>query len=143
MRPPLRHLTAVVLSALAVAACGGDDDEDEATTQATTGATGTTGAAGAAPSDVEAQSTARTAQTALEVYYTDNTSYAGADAAELAAIEPDLPADIEVEADAQSYTLTVPSETGNSFTIERDADGTVTHSCTEPGAGDCPESGEW
>ena len=142
MRPHLRHLTAVVLSALALAACGGDDD-DETTTQATTGATGTTGAAGGTQSDVEAQSTARTAQTALEVYYTENVSYAGADAAELAAIEPDLPADIEVEADAESYTLTVPSETGNSFTIERDADGTVTHSCTEPGAGDCPENGEW
>ena len=40
--------------------------------------------------DSEAKSNVRTAQTAMETYYTDNQTYVGADAAALIAIEPAL-----------------------------------------------------
>ena len=96
--------------------------------------------------DADAKSAARTAQTAIETYATDNGgSYAGADVASLIAIESTL-ADRVVDVtfpDDSLYKVTALSETGNKFSITRKSDGTTELTCTEPDKAGCPESGKW
>ena len=82
--------------------------------------------------DADAKSAVRTAQTAIETYATDNGgSYVGADAADLRAIEETLnpptnlsPAPVVA---ADTYTVSVTSDTGNVFNISRNAAG-----CNQP-----------
>ncbi|HET6549999.1 MAG TPA: prepilin-type N-terminal cleavage/methylation domain-containing protein [Solirubrobacter sp.] len=100
--------------------------------------------------DSAAKSAVRTAQTALETYYTDHQSYEGAEAAGvLTKIEPALQnaKDLAVTGnDKTGYTVSVTSEGshGTAFTIANDA-GVVTRSCTEAnfGEGGCPDDGAW
>ncbi|HKJ36142.1 MAG TPA: prepilin-type N-terminal cleavage/methylation domain-containing protein, partial [Solirubrobacterales bacterium] len=79
--------------------------------------------------DADAKVGARTAQTAMETYATDNGgSYAGAaaDGADLKTIEEVLnDFTITVASTDDTYTVTVDSDTGNDFSIARAADGTV------------------
>lgn len=141
----------LALLGLAASGCGGDDEETTTTpigATGTTGATGATGAAGAgeaeAATDTEAMEAARNAQVAIEAYGTDNVgSYEGADLVTLKELEPSLPGDLTVEADDSSYEITVPSQSGNAFTITRDRDGSIEQTCIEPGTGECPADGEW
>lgn len=95
--------------------------------------------------DADAKSAARTAQTAIETYATDNGgSYAGADKASLIDIESTLTDRVfNVTSDDSSYTVTARSETGNEFSITRNSDGTTELTCTTAGSAGCPESGEW
>ena len=107
--------------------------------------------------DADAKSAARTAQTAMETYATDNQgSYANATVALLEGIEAtltDIPdGDLTVASGADSYSVTVESDTGNFFQIARAAGGTTTLSCgatntagvlTEPGEAGCPTNGSW
>ena len=96
--------------------------------------------------DADAKSAARTAQTALETYATDNDgSYATADAAALIAIESTLgDATItDVTTTDDTYSVTTESETNNTFTISRDADGVLDSDCTVEGEGGCPTGGKW
>lgn len=95
--------------------------------------------------DADAKSAARTAQTAIETYATDNGgSYAGADEASLIDIESTLTDRVfNVTSDDSSYTVTAQSETGNEFSITRNSDGTTELTCTTAGSAGCPESGEW
>ncbi len=95
--------------------------------------------------DADAKSAARTAQTAIETYATDNGgSYAGADVDSLIAIESTLTDRVfNVTSDDSSYTVTAQSETGNEFSITRNSDGTTELTCTTAGSAGCPESGEW
>lgn len=95
--------------------------------------------------DADAKSAARTAQTAIETYATDNGgSYAGADEASLIDIESTLTDRVfNVTSDDSSYTVTARSETGNEFSITRNSDGTTELTCTTAGSAGCPESGEW
>jgi prepilin-type N-terminal cleavage/methylation domain len=86
--------------------------------------------------DAKYKSAARTAQTAMETYFTDKNTYVGATPAALQAIEPTL-------SDATSFTLTVPAVTlstytvtatnptdaTDTFSITRTAGGAVTRSC--------------
>ena len=131
-----RAAGAAVLVALAVmvpAGCGDDDDG---------------GSSGSSDRDValdaEAKAGARTAQTTVEVYATDNGGhYDGADVDTLRQIEPSLPDNIELLAQADTYEVTVTSDTGTDFTVERNSDGSITNSCDPPGAGGCPASGAW
>ena len=51
--------------------------------------------------------------------------------------------DVGVKTTKDTYEITAPSESGNSFTIERAADGSTTKTCTEAGVGGCPQNGEW
>jgi len=102
-------------------------------------------------SDAAAKSQARTAQTAMETFSTDNNgSYAGGTLAKLQEIEPTLN-------DTSSATLTLPAAatatgysvkststaSGDSFTITNAA-GTITRTCVAPGTnkGGCP-NGTW
>jgi type IV pilus assembly protein PilA len=101
--------------------------------------------------DTEAKSAARTAQTALETYYTDNQKYTD-DEAKLRAIEPALDEGVAAGAnlvvdlggDDQSYKVVVTQpKTTSTFTIEKSNTGAVDRTCTTDGAKGCPEGGEW
>lgn len=135
-------LAALAVIAIGISGCGDDEGESTPATTTTSGATGATGP-DAAAADADAKSSARAAQVALETYATDHDgSYEGADPNTLSEIEP-VGSDIGVRASADTYEVTASSESGNTFTIERASDGSVTRSCTEPGAGGCPAGGEW
>jgi type IV pilus assembly protein PilA len=105
--------------------------------------------------DAQAKSMARTAETAMETYATDNGGeYNLVDPAALAAIEDTIVIDDEADGpylsaaaadEGTGFTLTVTSpETENTFTIARDPDtSVVTFSCTVGGQGGCPTGGDW
>lgn len=96
--------------------------------------------------DADAKASARTAQTAIETYATDNNgSYAGATAAGLETIEPTL-ADSDLQAPTNlsttTYTVQVNSSTGNEFWITRNG-GTTAQECDTDGNAGCPANGNW
>jgi type IV pilus assembly protein PilA len=103
--------------------------------------------------DTEAKSAARTAQTALETFYTDEQTYVGAEegaAGALVKIEPALnegvaEAGLAVSGQTtNSYKIDVTqAKTGSVFTITKAAGGGVTRTCTAPGEKGCPSSGKW
>ena len=102
--------------------------------------------------DAEAKSTVKTAQTAMETFATDNNgSYAAADRAKLKAIEPTLSSASSgnntlttLTVASNAYTLTVTSASGNTFSIVRASDGSLTYPCTPSGGGGgCPGSQGW
>ena len=96
--------------------------------------------------DASAKAAVRTAQTALSTYATDNEGeYTDATVPDLISIEATLVgADLTIDAaDADGYTVTVASATGNAFTATRNLDGTVDLTCTVPGDGGCPATGVW
>jgi hypothetical protein len=120
--------------ALTLVGCGDDDDD---------GADG--GGNGAAETqDAEAKAGARSMQTAIEVYATDNGGqYSGATIDTLREIEPTLPDNLELLAQPSGYELTVTSDSDTEFTIARGPAGAVTQTCEPAGEGGCPDSGEW
>jgi prepilin-type N-terminal cleavage/methylation domain-containing protein len=104
-------------------------------------------------SDADAKAGVRTAQTAIETWATDNGGLyevegAGPSADDLQEIESTLnDVDLgEPTTTGDSYTVTVTSGTGNTFSIERETNGTVDYPCTiavagEPGG--CPTDLDW
>ena len=98
--------------------------------------------------DTEAKSAARTAQTALETWYTDEQNY-NVDEDGLRDIEPALgegvaATGLAVTQGDDSYTVTVTQDkTDSVFTIAKDADGNVVRECTAEGEKGCPTSGTW
>ena len=97
--------------------------------------------------DAEAKSAVKTAQTSMETYFTDQNpgTYVGADVAALEGIEETLnDADLSVPAAAaDSYTVRVTSDGGQTFDITRNANGSVTRACGAAGDGGCPGTGNW
>jgi type IV pilus assembly protein PilA len=104
--------------------------------------------------DAEAKSTAKTAQTALETYATDNGGkYGLADRTKLNAIEPTLTTAITgsnsittLTVTDTSYTITINSASNNTFTISRATTGVLTYPCTVAtggNAGGCPGASGW
>ena len=105
--------------------------------------------------DADAKASARTAQTAMETYATDNQgSYSGADATDLQNIESTLNdatfSAVTPNAAGDGYTLTVDSENApNTFSITRYGEsdepgnvaGTVDYPCTDGGNDGCPTGG--
>ena len=81
--------------------------------------------------DSKAKADARTAQTAMETYYTDSQAYTGATIASLREIEPSLPAaGVTVNVvNAQEYSVTATSTTTGTFTITRTGTGEIVRSC--------------
>jgi type IV pilus assembly protein PilA len=110
--------------------------------------------------DANAKSVVRTAQTAMETYYTDHQKYAGATTADLQNIEPSLADAIKTVANgglaltvdtstpANGYTLTVTSQGShsNTFSIANNG-GSVSRTCgpaaANQGQGGCPSTGTW
>ena len=93
--------------------------------------------------DAEAKSAVRTAQTAMETYYTDNQTY-NTNWAGLQTIESALSNAPQgsggstaptASGTATTYTITVAAKSGNTFTVSRAATGVITRSCT--GSGGC------
>jgi type IV pilus assembly protein PilA len=94
--------------------------------------------------DTVAKSDVRTAQTAMETYYTDTQDYSTATKALLVGIEPALTnannLTVTVTAgvkNAYSISTTSKGSHANVFTISNAA-GVVTRSCTTTGTGGCP-----
>ena len=93
--------------------------------------------------DAEAKSGAKTAQTAMETYYTERGNYncgipAACDTA-LRLIEEQLPvaADLAITEGATGYTVAVTSQpSGRVFRIVKAAGGAVTMECTVPDGAD-------
>ena len=100
--------------------------------------------------DTEAKSAARTAQTAMETFYTDEQTYVGADEAAVRKIEPALnegvaQAGLAITGQAvDGYTITVTqAKTGSAFTLTTASNGSVTRTCTVTGDMGCPSTGKW
>jgi type IV pilus assembly protein PilA len=100
--------------------------------------------------DAQAKAAARTAQTAIETFATDNSgSYAAATPAALQGIEETLVIAagednvITVPAPTETtYTVTSESGTDTTFSITRNG-GVVTFSCLPVNTGGCPAGGDW
>lgn len=102
--------------------------------------------------DADAKSVARTAQTAMETYATDNQgSYVLADPAALIAIENTLTGETVTVTGvdgtglpvAKAYRVTSTSSTGNTFWISRAATGVTALGCATASTGGCPSGGNW
>ncbi len=97
--------------------------------------------------DTEAKSEARTMQTAMETYYTDEQTYAGQTAATLKVIEPAIGSGKATPAvntaAVDNYEVQSTSKTGNVFKINKDNNGNVVRSCTTGAKFGCPTSGSW
>ena len=107
--------------------------------------------------DANAKEQARTAETAMETYATDNGGvYTGATTAKLVQIEnsltdtvsttkPYLSAAAAAGANNKGWTVTVTSpKTGNTFTISRDeTTSQLSFTCTTGGTAGCPTGGTW
>jgi type IV pilus assembly protein PilA len=100
--------------------------------------------------DAEAKTQAKTAQTAIETYATDNNAdYSGAGLDDLWEIEPTLPSasggggTYSLTVAADSYTITALSDSDNTFSITRNANGSLTYDCDDQGTGGCPDGGDW
>lgn len=107
--------------------------------------------------DAEAKETAHSAQVAMETCATENDGqYTNCGVTQLEDIEATLPPQTSSETagelsmavtgnDADSYTITITSTTGNTFGVENDV-GDMAYPCTTGGNGGCPETGttdEW
>jgi prepilin-type N-terminal cleavage/methylation domain-containing protein len=96
--------------------------------------------------DATAKTSIRTAATAIETFRSDNNGgYGGASVAVLATIEPTLQAaDLTiVAAGNDDYEISSGSPTGNTFTIQRQVNGTTVFPCADPGTAGCPADGSW
>jgi type IV pilus assembly protein PilA len=99
--------------------------------------------------DASAKEAVRTAETAAETIATDNNGrYDGAGGvtpANLRNIEEtlnDANLSVPVAPGADTYTVRVTSDTGNTFDIARAADGTVELSCETDGDAGCPNDND-
>jgi type IV pilus assembly protein PilA len=98
--------------------------------------------------DTEAKTAARTAQTAMETYYTDNQTYQCNEAC-VRAIEPALnegvaATGLAITTGAQDYTVQVTqAKTSSVFRIAKTATGSVSRTCDTDGQKGCPASGSW
>jgi type IV pilus assembly protein PilA len=102
--------------------------------------------------DTEAKSAARTAQTAMETFYTDEQDY-NADAGVLQGIEPALNEGVAsslavtkgADGDGNGgYTVAVTSKTGTKFSITKTAvTAAVSRDCDQSGKYGCPTNKKW
>jgi prepilin-type N-terminal cleavage/methylation domain-containing protein len=104
--------------------------------------------------DAQAKANLVSAQKAMEAYFTENTTYVGAnvnpppDQDSLLTIEPSLgnpPVPTILERDDRSYKLaaTSSSQTPVTFELEHLNDGSVNRTCTPVANGGCPPGGLW
>jgi len=96
--------------------------------------------------DSKAKEFAHSAQVAIETYATENSGeYTGAEPSTLTNIEPTLNGaeELEVEAGAQTYKVTVHSPTENEFWVERTGGGQIVLGCENEENAGCPNGGNW
>jgi type IV pilus assembly protein PilA len=97
--------------------------------------------------DADAKTSARSAQIAMETYFSEHNSYSGATVAELAKIEPALvnaPGLSVTKATSNEFSLQTASTSTSpvTFMVERKSNSTITRSCTPANAGSC-KNGAW
>ena len=99
--------------------------------------------------DAQAKTYARTAETAAETIATDNNGvYSGVDGvsvANLQGVEETLNGATLATSNVtdDTYTVTATSDTGNTFSVTRNDDGTTVLECDDPGTAGCPGDGFW
>jgi type IV pilus assembly protein PilA len=99
--------------------------------------------------DAEAKSEARAAQSAAEAIGQDNDGrYNGPGGISLSRLtqteETLVGSELSVPVlTAESYTLRLTSETGNTFSVTRNSDGTDVLTCASADDGGCPADGTW
>jgi type IV pilus assembly protein PilA len=97
--------------------------------------------------DADAKAAARSAQLAMETYFVDHRSYAGATPSELQAVQPslaDAPGLAIQQATSNQFQLSTSSTSTTSvtFTVTRSANGITSHTCTPANTGGC-KGGTW
>jgi type IV pilus assembly protein PilA len=98
--------------------------------------------------DSSSKSDARNMVSQVESCYSDAQTYSSCtNAGSLGNTGLDLgpgPGQVRVAgADSNTYTITASSKSGNTFTITKKTDGTVTRTCTAGNTGSCLSSGTW
>ena len=98
--------------------------------------------------DADAKTAARSAQTAMETYFVDHRSYAGADKAELEQLQPslrDAPGLAVKSATSNEYELETTSTSTQAivFNVRRLATGTVSRTCSPANSGGCGSGSTW
>src|SRR4051812_43446929 len=96
--------------------------------------------------DVDAKTAVRNARVTLETFHTDQQTY-DTDAATLIGMEPALGGapGLSVTGTDTTFTVSVDSKAasgGGTYSIELDAAGNVTRSCTNPGKGSCRDTAD-
>ena len=104
--------------------------------------------------DADAKEAVRTAQTAMETFATDHGgTYDGSGVSP--AVAPTTAALVKIEpslgnatltivgSTADSYTVRAESDTGNTFDITRNDDGTLDSDCATHDEAGCPSDGKW
>jgi type IV pilus assembly protein PilA len=140
---PMRWRIGLVLCCAALAGCG--DDEKSADTRELDPAQE------AASHDADAKSDARELVTHLETCFANEGSYEPCALAEDGTVageptpfaEQAASGDVETEVSADGYTVTVTSESGNSFVIAKEGGGPLERTCTPEGQGGCNDDGSW
>lgn len=91
--------------------------------------------------DTAAKTTVKTASTALVTYMLSADTFDAAPA-DLEAIEPTLAEarNLQVIGGVETFEISEDSASGTTFTLERDAAGDMTRTCSAPGAGLCHAS---
>ena len=105
--------------------------------------------------DSKAKEAVRTAETSMETYATDHNGHYNGPPAPTAASLRTIEATLNdanlgnpTGVTASAYTVTVTSDTGNTFSITRNSDGTTDLSCVQEDGGTggeygCPAGGNW
>lgn len=116
--------------------------------------------------DACGKSMVKTMQTAMDAYYVERGSYAGATPTALNAVEASIPVDGSDPCEGgwdtiltgsqsagtncngnapgtNNYCLFIPTPNGQGFRLYRSTAGVVTRNCVLPGEGGCPSSGTW
>jgi len=97
--------------------------------------------------DADAKTGARTAQLAMETYFAEHRSYAGATVAELQDVQPalrDVPSLAITAETAASFELQTVSDSSNpvTYAVRRSANGTIDRTCSPSSTGGC-RGGVW
>jgi type IV pilus assembly protein PilA len=94
--------------------------------------------------DSHAKTSAATAAKALGVWETEHDTFSGAQPADLVRIEPALAQarGLTVVSGIRTFTVTIDSLAGGTFSIERLATGDLVRTCSQPGVGSCAETAD-
>ena len=94
--------------------------------------------------DASAKSDARNAVSQIESCFTQEQTYANCGTASTAMADAKLPSTVTFSGlAADTYTITATSKSGNTFSIAKASDGTVSRNCTTGGTGACPSATTW
>jgi type IV pilus assembly protein PilA len=94
--------------------------------------------------DTHAKSGATTAAKAASAFGTDKGAFDGLSTADLVNIEKSLATarNLHVEGAGRTFTVSVDSAAGTTYTVERGAHGEVTRDCAPAGSGSCRETAD-